>query len=276
MSPSRRTRSTITSSELPLRERLGADVVEVHRAAVDQQAREAFASQQVERGPHRIRLDGAAPVAGRLAPPRASAARLALVARVAIGSCHAAAAHDRHLEAEEEARAVRQRAELVGHRLGGFAHHVAAAVPAHGPADAREQQPQIVVDLRRRADRRARVADAVLLADGNRRRHALDAVDVGPLHALEELARVGRQRLDVAALPFGVDGVEGERRLARPADAGHDREPARRERHVDVLQVVRPRAADDDGTEARSRVYRAWLTSWSDRVAPMVRPSAGS
>ena len=47
-------------------------------------------------------------------------------------------------------------------------------------------------------------------------------VDVGLLHPLEELPRVGRQRLDVAALPFGVDRVEGERRLSRPADARHD------------------------------------------------------
>ena len=51
-------------------------------------------------------------------------------------------------------------------------------------------------------------------------------VDVGLLHPLEELARVRRQRLDVAALPFGVDRVEGERRLARAADAGHDDERA--------------------------------------------------
>ena len=45
-------------------------------------------------------------------------------------------------------------------------------------------------------------------------REALDGVDVGLAHLLEELPRVGGERLDVAALPLGVDGVEGERRLA--------------------------------------------------------------
>ena len=111
-------------------------------------------------------------------------------------------------------------AELARHDFGRLAHDFPAAVAAERAADAREQQPHVVVDLGRRADGRARIADAVLLPDGDRRADALDAVDVRLLHPLEELPRVGRQRLDVAPLAFGVDGVEGERRLARPADAG--------------------------------------------------------
>ena len=75
---------------------------------------------------------------------------------------------------------------------------------------------------------------------------AVDAIDVRLLHPLEKLARVGRQRLDVAPLPFGVDRVEGERRLARPADAGDDDQLAGGQRDVDVLEVVRARAADDE------------------------------
>ena len=112
------------------------------------------------------------------------------------------------------------------HDLGGLADDFAAAAAAERAADARVQQPQVVVDLGRRADGRARIADAVLLADGDRRADAFDRVDVRLLHPLEELPRVGRQRLDVAALPFGVDRVEGERRLARAADAGHHDERA--------------------------------------------------
>src|SRR3712207_8340884 len=46
-------------------------------------------------------------------------------------------------------------------------------------ADARPEQAQVVVDLRDRADRRARVARGRLLVDGDRRRQALDRVDVG-------------------------------------------------------------------------------------------------
>ena len=47
----------------------------------------------------------------------------------------------------------------------------------------------------------------------------VDAVHLRLVHAIEELPRVGGERLDVAALAFGVDGVEGERGLARAADA---------------------------------------------------------
>ena len=160
--------------------------------------------------------------------------------------------HDRHLEAEQQARALRHRGQALGDRLGRLAHHVAPALPADRAADAREQQAQIVVNLGRRADRRARIADAVLLTDGDGRRNAFHVVDIRPLHALQELARVGRQRLDVAALTFRVDRIECQRRLPRSADARHNRQPPRRERHVDVLQVVGAGTPDDDGTKARA------------------------
>ncbi len=137
-------------------------------------------------------------------------------------------------------------------RLGRFAHHVASALAADRAADAREQQAQIVVDLGRRADRRPRIADAVLLADGDGGRNALHVVDVRLLHALQELARVGRQRLDITALTFRVDRIESQRRLPRSTDARHNRQPPRRKRHVDVLQVVGAGTPDDDGTKARA------------------------
>ena len=52
----------------------------------------------------------------------------------------------------------------------------------------------------------------------------LDEVDVWLVHLPEELASVCRQRLDVAALAFGVDGVERERTLARTREPREDDE----------------------------------------------------
>ena len=117
--------------------------------------------------------------------------------------------------------------EAARHDFGRLADDFAPAVAAERPADPRVEQPQVVVDLGRRADGRSRVADAVLLADGYRRTDPFDGVDVRLLHPFEELAGVGRQRLDVPALPFGIDRVEGQRRLARSADARHHDERAR-------------------------------------------------
>jgi len=75
---------------------------------------------------------------------------------------------------------------------------------------------------------------------------ALDQIDVGLFHQLQELARVGRKRLDVAALSFRVEGVEGERGFSgarQPRD--HD-QPVSRQIDVQVLEIVRSRAADAD------------------------------
>jgi len=99
------------------------------------------------------------------------------------------------------------------------------------------------VNLGRGADGGPRVADAVLLANGDGRRDAIDPIDVGFLHALEKLPRVGRQRLDVPPLTLGINRVEGQRRFARTAHTGHDHQLADWQRDVDVLQVVRTRAA---------------------------------
>ena len=123
---------------------------------------------------------------------------------------------------------------LPGDRL---AADVAVRVPDAGP-----QQAQVVVDLGHGPDRRARVARGGLLVDRDRRREALDRVDVGLVHLAEELARVGRQRLDVAALALGVDRVEGKARLAGPGEPGHHDQRVARQLEGDVLEVVLARA----------------------------------
>ncbi len=69
-------------------------------------------------------------------------------------------------------------------------------------------------------------------------------LDVGLLHHLEELARVGAEALDVAALALGIDGVEGEAGLARARQAGDHRQALARDVDVDPLEIVLARAAD--------------------------------
>ena len=132
-----------------------------------------------------------------------------------------------------------------------------AAVGAVRLPDPRPEQAQVVVDLGDRADRRARVARGRLLVDRDRRRQPLDRVDVRLVHLAEELARVGGQRLDVAALALGVDRVEGERGLPGAGQAGDDHQRVARQLEGDVLQVVLTGAGDDDrvGWRHRHRCY---------------------
>jgi hypothetical protein len=83
----------------------------------------------------------------------------------------------------------------------------------------------------------------------------VDEVDVGLLELGDELAREGGERLEEAALALGVDGLEGERRLAGAREAGEDDEGVARDVDVDVLEIVLARAADADGvSHARGSV----------------------
>ena len=155
-----------------------------------------------------------------------------------------APAHERRQH--HEARALLELHDLVDDLLGRLPGDRLAADVAVRMADARPQQAQVVVDLGDGADRRPRVARGRLLVDRDRRRQALDRVDVGLVHLAEELPRVGAQRLDVAPLALRVDRVEGERRLARARQPRDDHESVARERERHVLEVVLAGAGDDD------------------------------
>ena len=96
----------------------------------------------------------------------------------------------------------------------------AAAVGTVGDSDPRIEQAQVVIDLCHRAHRRARVVAHTTLIDRYRRAQAFNLVDVRLLHLAQELPGVGRQRLDIPALAFGIDGVKGQARLARAREAG--------------------------------------------------------
>ena len=217
----------------PVRQRGGIDVVEGHdpgAGGVHEQSAEAPASQRLDG-----LGDGGGAGAGRGLHLGRDLAGLALFLQfvdVAFGRLclRGDARHDRQVEADEQARAGRPLAQLSRHHLRRLAHDFAPALPAERPPDPRVQEPHVVVNLCRRADGGARIADAVFLADRDGRRDPVDAIDVGLLHALEELARVRRQRFHVPPLPFRIDRVEGERRLARPAHARHDDELAERQR----------------------------------------------
>jgi hypothetical protein len=112
----------------------------------------------------------------------------------------------------------RQGQHVVHHLRDALRLERLAVLRAVRRAGAGEEQAQVVVDLGDGADRRARVVAGGLLLDGDGRRQALDQVDVGLLHQLQELPRVGRERLDVAALALGVERVEGERGLLPEPD----------------------------------------------------------
>src|SRR6185437_2205168 len=132
-----------------------------------------------------------------------------------------AVAYDRGVD--REAGAGLELEDLIDDRLLALTGDRPAADRAMWLADPRVEQTQVVVDLGHGADRRAWVPARGLLVDRDRRAEAVDRIDVGLLHHLQELPRVGAQALDIAALTLGVDRFEGKARLpgaGQPGDAG--------------------------------------------------------
>ncbi len=138
-----------------------------------------------------------------------------------------------------------------------IAPHYLAAAAAVQLGAAREQKLQVVVQFRHRADRAARAAHRVGLVDGDGGQYAFDAVYLRLVHAVQELARIGREGFHVTALPLGVQGVKGQRTFAGPRHAGHDDQFAGGDGQVQVLEIVLAGANDANlGAHGRYRSLR--------------------
>ena len=83
-------------------------------------------------------------------------------------------------------------------------------------ADLDVEQPQEMIDLGERGDRALASAPAGALLDRHRRRNAEDSVDVRARGGLHELARIGIERLEIAALSFREQDIERQRALPMP------------------------------------------------------------
>ncbi len=142
--------------------------------------------------------------------------------------------------------AIRLQLEAVHRRRNRVPLHQLSAHPAICLTDAPEQQPKVIIDFRRGSDCRARIACRGFLLDRDGRTDALDEIDIRLVHSFQELTGIGRQAFDVPALSFRIDGIECQARLAGAAHTRHDNELVPWELDVDILEVMDPRAADND------------------------------
>ena len=143
----------------------------------------------------------------------------------------------------------RQRQHVIDHLRDGLRFERPLVFRAIGRAGAGEQQAQIIVNLGDGADRRTRIVAGRLLLDGNGRRQPLDGIDVRLVHHLQKLAGVGRKRFDITPPPLGVERIEGQRGFPRTGETGDDDHPVARQIEIDVLEVMRARAANADFLE---------------------------
>ena len=145
-----------------------------------------------------------------------------------------------------ESRSGRKGHHRVGDALHGVRFDLTPTIRTIRVTHSRPQQTEVVIDLGRRADCRARCLGRVFLLDGNGGRETFDRFDVRLFHPFQELPRIRRKRFDVAALTLGVDGVESQRRFSRPRRTGDDSDRASGNFEVEPLEIILSRAADDD------------------------------
>ena len=95
-----------------------------------------------------------------------------------------------------------------------------------------------------------------LLINGNGRGEALNLFHVRFVHQSQKLPGVSGQALDVATLPFRVDGVKGQRRFSRSRQTRKHDEFVAGQIQIDVLQIVHLGPADFDQSEVCQLLQR--------------------
>src|SRR5215471_11062355 len=113
-------------------------------------------------------------------------------------------------------------------------------------ADRSVDDTQIVVNLSDGSDRGSRRTRRCFLLNGDGGGKPFDHVYFRTFHLIEKLASVGRKRLHIASLPFGIYRVKGQRRLARTGKPGNDGERVARDFDADVFEIVLASAANDE------------------------------
>ena len=111
-----------------------------------------------------------------------------------------------------------------------------------------KQHAQHLCRVGHRGHGRAQIAAQPLLIDDDGRRNVFKLIGVRLAVMRHELLHEGRIGFVDQPLAFRRDGVEHQRGLARARHPGKHGDPALGNIERDVLEIVLPRAADDDRT----------------------------
>src|SRR5712691_4005474 len=96
-------------------------------------------------------------------------------------------------------------------------------------------------------------------------------IDIGLLHLVKKLACISRQRLDIAALSLGKNGVEGQAALARTREPRDDNQFITRYSHIYIFQVMFASTANYNfvlrhATEPPIHIRLIWHLLWGARL----------
>ncbi|EMR00787.1 hypothetical protein ADICEAN_04086 [Cesiribacter andamanensis AMV16] len=159
--------------------------------------------------------------------------------QAALGVPHKGAEH-------QKARALGQAVEEVYHAADRIALHLLPAYGRVGVANAGKEQLEVVVNFGGGAYGRAGVFGTYLLLNGNGRRYAADVLHLGLFHTAQKLPGVGAEAFHIHALPFGKEGIKGQRRFARARYARYHHQLVAGNGHTQVFEIIDAGALDDD------------------------------
>ncbi len=184
------------------------------------------------------------------------------------------------LEGDDDREAGAGRQGLRPDPLGIVVLDFRAGLRVEAFGDVAEPDLEEVRQLGHRADGRAGRLDRVGLFDGDRGPDVLDRVDPRLVEQLEELAGVGAERLDVAALALGMEGLEDQRALARAAQPGDDDVEPEPDDQVETLEIVLAHPEEADALRLRGGSGRAVpgasAHGWTGGSEPRRRDSKSS
>lgn len=147
----------------------------------------------------------------------------------------------------------------------------AVAVRAQVRAQPRHHQPQDVQGFGHGPDDAAPSRNRRPLQQSKSGREVIDPVHVGALYLGQPAAAVGAQAGEVPLHALGIQGAEGQRRLARPGHPYDGHRAPQRHVDVDVAQVViaarRARRWQRAASRARS-ISRHHITYLSSMARP--------
>ena len=139
--------------------------------------------------------------------------------------------------ASSKAACLRPSPDAVDHLADRLALDRQAGGRRIGNADPRPEQAHVVVDLGDRADGGAGLRLVVFCSMEIAGDRPSIRSTSGLLHQLQELAGVGGQAFDIAALALGIDGVEREARLAGARQAGDHHELVARKINITFCRL---------------------------------------
>ena len=152
------------------------------------------------------------------------------------------AAHNRRQQLD--LRALRQFHDLIDHLVNRLLFDLFSTLRAVRHTDPRVEKSEVIVDLRHCSHRRAGIAVRRLLIDRDCRRQSLNLLDIRLFHLPEELPCIGRQRLHIAPLTFGIDCIKCEGRFSRSRQSGQHDKFISRNIHINIFEVVLIRSSD--------------------------------